>query len=252
MTLELNDFIYFWYHVDEIGPTWFPESQNEVRSEKWRFRSSLQFNIFSPLQDFRENEADMSHLNFIHGDGVILGFTKALSRSPLLKLLDVTSYDHNGKWGVHPLKKHMSYSPVTTYFCVFGKRLFPIIKQHIIGEGPGTHHVLVKNHFFRFLLRISITPVGPMKVRLLMRIYSSPWMPTILCYLFSKIMEANAAKDIAVQNRRTFLSSPSLTKDDCGIKSFRLWYSQFYSRNNGPKGFPLSRTVRQNGRGLSC
>lgn len=41
-------------------------------------------------------------------------------------------------------------------------------------------------------------------------------------------------RDINMWNHKVFRNKPQLVKEDAAIKSFRNWYSQFYSENSKP------------------
>jgi hypothetical protein len=48
-----------------------------------------------------------------------------------------------------------------------------------------------------------------------------------LVLVFTKI-----SRDVRIWNRKCFISKPILTKEDSAIKTFRRWFSQFYSKSS--------------------
>jgi cholesterol 7-dehydrogenase len=44
-TVEMNGFIYVWYHAENAGPSWLPEPVPEIETGKWHNRGRCEFLI---------------------------------------------------------------------------------------------------------------------------------------------------------------------------------------------------------------
>ncbi|CAG7832683.1 unnamed protein product [Allacma fusca] len=226
-SLEQNDLIYVWHHSESIPPTWFPADIPETRELKYRGRAVNFTNVH--IQEILENAADPNHLDDVHSDGILLQYGGQLTRD-WLRVLDPTFYEWHTDWSSNkePGKIHMSAMIGSTTLTMFKKPILKILHHNEI-QGPGLSTMRAETPFGKVLSVVSFTPVDEMSQRMVHRYYFSPWMPPILAKEYIKAGEKIVNQDVKVWNRKTYLSSPCLTKEDASINKYRLWYSQFYS-----------------------
>lgn len=91
--------------------------------------------------------------------------------------------------------------------------------------------LIFETPFGQGVLVQSVTPIEPLLQRIIHRFYSEPKFiqPFSRIVLHSEAIQIS--RDIEIWNRKCYLSSPNLVKEDSNIKSFRRWFSQFYSNN---------------------
>jgi len=105
-TLEMNGFIYLWYHAEGSEPHWFPERHPEIESGAWKYRGRTEFQVGCHIQDIPENGADAAHLNIVHDVAMMAGGEPDFSWTKW----DFIKHVWTGKWGVSgkPGEEHIA------------------------------------------------------------------------------------------------------------------------------------------------
>lgn len=49
-TLELNGFVYIWYHAEGIEPTWTPPEVEEITRKQWRYRGRTEHHVNAHIE----------------------------------------------------------------------------------------------------------------------------------------------------------------------------------------------------------
>ncbi len=49
-TLELNGFVYIWYHAEGIDPTWTPPEIEEITNGSWKYRGRTEHHVNAHIQ----------------------------------------------------------------------------------------------------------------------------------------------------------------------------------------------------------
>ncbi|CAG7721007.1 unnamed protein product [Allacma fusca] len=207
-TLERNGFLYLWYHAEGLKPHYYPEEFEQIITGRWKCRARAKNELYAHIQDIRENEADVNHFEYTHKDGFALGLKSDMSEWSIWRILDLTSFEFEGHWTPGE-NKHQSVL--------------------ILDTGLGIFILHWNNILVDMKLLICYTPVGPMKLQGIKRLYCSPWIPSLFVSYIMTLIEANSCKDARVWNRKKHIRSPCLTAEDSCIKGFRKWCLQFYS-----------------------
>lgn len=83
-SLEINGFIFLWYHIENEDPWKIPIVQ-EIESREYVFLAKNEFIINCHIQEIPENGADIAHLSSVHGPGMISGTDLRYSHSKLYR-----------------------------------------------------------------------------------------------------------------------------------------------------------------------
>ena len=97
--------------------------------------------------------------------------------------------------------------------------------------GPGYVVLNFKSLFGDILVLQTVTPIEPLKQKLLHHFYASRLLGFIAkFFIFGETIQF--ARDAMIWDNKTFVRNPILPKEEKQIKLYRNWYSQFYSQNS--------------------
>ncbi|CAG7676216.1 unnamed protein product [Allacma fusca] len=226
--LERNGFLYLWYHAEGLEPHYYPEEFEEILTGRWKCRARARNELYAHIQDIRENEADVNHFAYTHKDGFALGLKSNMTEWSIWRIFDFTNFEFEGHWTPGE-NKHQSVLILDVYLCLFGRKICKCSTFRNTATGLGIFILNWSNILVDMKLLICYTPVGPMKLQGIKRLYCSPWIPSLFVSYIMTLIEANSCKDARVWNRKTHIRSPCLTAEDSCIKGFRTWCLQFYS-----------------------
>ncbi|CAL8121666.1 unnamed protein product [Orchesella dallaii] len=233
-TVEMYGFIYLWFHAENEGPTWMPDIIPEVESQSWKYRGRSEFLVACHIQEIPENGPDVAHLNVVHTSPILTG------TNPEESCIGWNFIKHvwSASWtpNVEP-RQHEAILSVNHHISLFNKFPFFHIQVDVRQIGPGIVLMKFETIFGRGILIQNVTPLEPLLQRVTHRFYSAPTFIHPLGLLILHGEATQISRDIRIWNRKTFINRPILTKEDKLIKSFRRWYSQFYSENS-PKFQP--------------
>jgi cholesterol 7-dehydrogenase len=226
----MNGFIYLWYHAEDDEPNWWPELIPEIESKEWSFLGRSEFKVACHIQEIPENGADIAHLNILHSKAMMCGGEPEFSWFQW----DFITHAFGASWKPSDKlnEKHIAYLKVQHQMCLFNK--FPLLQMNVEVKqvGPGTVSLVFETIFGRGILFHTVTPVAPLVQKVLHRFYSAK----TFIHPYGKLILLGEAimieRDIRIWNRKTYACNPLLTKEDKMIKSFRRWFSQFYSPNS--------------------
>lgn len=68
---EANQFIWFWYHPDDVAPLFDVVEIPECSDPDWTPYDECRWDIWGSLQNMAENGVDFAHFKFIHGTATI-------------------------------------------------------------------------------------------------------------------------------------------------------------------------------------
>lgn len=88
-----------------------------------------------------------------------------------------------------------------------------------------------KAFFGKLVFLQTLTPIEPFVQKYSVYFYAPRYLALLVKFgLFSEVI--NIARDAHVWNSKTRLKNPLLVKEEKLIKTFRNWYTQFYSPNS--------------------
>ncbi|XP_065339923.1 cholesterol 7-desaturase nvd isoform X2 [Cloeon dipterum] len=231
-SVEVNSFIFVWYHAQNEEPTWKLTALPQLAPSQWVYRGRSEFYISAHIQEIPENGADVAHLNAIHGPSLLAGGT--LSTSGFLAGGSWARHLWTASWAAQtgPNEGHKAILSLVHEFRLFSK--FAMIKMNVnaVQIGPGYVELSVDTTFGKAVILQSVTPVGPLLQRVIHRMYAAPSMPAPFANMIMLGEAIMFKRDIIVWNHKKFEDRPLLVREDKAINRYRRWYSQFYSENS--------------------
>eukprot|EP00045_Choanoeca_perplexa_P007238 m.64040 g.64040 ORF g.64040 m.64040 type:complete len:449 (+) comp13992_c0_seq1:136-1482(+) len=229
--LEINDTILFWFDAEGRDAMWYPPELPQVNTS-WSFRGISQHYINSHIQEVPENAADVAHLNYLHGPGLLSGTDL---RDTHDKKFEFLKHEWYASWApeTDEDKKHLSVLKLTHRLKMFGM-FIPMLDLHVTATqvGPGLVYLTWNSFFGEGVFMQALTPQEPLYQELTHSIYASSTVPQIIAkfYLFGEAKQVE--RDVMVWNNKMYRKNPVLIKEDALIGKHRRWYSQFYSENS--------------------
>jgi cholesterol 7-dehydrogenase len=214
--VEVNGMICIFYHAEGKEPTFELEKYSPDLKE-FRYHGKISHVVKSHMQDIAENGSDVAHLGVIHG-----------RTGPFIR------HEWTGTWEAGTGEKgHMGFIEQEIRTVVFGIE-FPgsNIGIKTYQTGPAIVYVHWTTAFGKIILIHSVTPIGPLLLRVEHLIYSQWTIPRPLAKLFLLATALQFEGDSYVWNAKIYRSKPLLVKGDGKILQFRRWYSQFYSEHS--------------------
>lgn len=223
---EMHEMIFIWYHIENEEPWELPEIE-EVESKEYVYQGRNEFIVSCHIQEIPENGADLAHFTAIHNPSILAGSSP---KDNPLSVLGTHRWDATWK-GSNPETKHISTLSLKHLLEIYPKVQFCQVDVIGVQIGPAYVQLHMKSIFGRFVAVQTVTPIEPLVQKVVHRFYGprliSPFMKFIV--IAESIM---VERDINMWNHKTYRNKPHLVKEDHTIKSFRNWYSQFYSDNS--------------------
>ncbi|KAG5682992.1 hypothetical protein PVAND_012304 [Polypedilum vanderplanki] len=224
---EINKLIFVWYHAENEEPWDIPIVQ-EVENDKFWLHGTNDFIIYSHIQDIPENGADRAHLATVHGPNILAGTDIRTFRD---KLLSIGLHLWDAKWNACEGKlKHIAKASIDHVVEVLKVKFFQL-EADVTQIGPGYVVLKLKTFYGNVTILQTVTPIEPMKQRLMHFFYGTPWNGLFMKFtIFGETV--NVARDAMVWDNKTFIRNPLLPKEEKQIRLYRNWFSQFYSENS--------------------
>ncbi|CAH2217636.1 jg2562, partial [Pararge aegeria aegeria] len=221
--MEVDGSVWIWYHVDGEPPLWTVEESEELKN--WGYRGRNEFLVNAHIQEIPENGADVAHLNAVH---TVSMFSDLGQKYPFLNHL----IGHH-TWGAEWKKgdeHHVANIQISQRYLILKVDVFPL-KVTVNQIGPAHVRLSFMSPLGPMMVLQSVTPLGPLLQRVVHRVYSPRYnapLGAALVLLEAKQFE----RDVAIWNNKRYVSSPAYAKSDKTIRTFRSWFSQFYSENS--------------------
>jgi cholesterol 7-dehydrogenase len=134
------------------------------------------------------------------------------------------------RWNACEGSKHMAKATID-HIVQFWTYKFLKIDADVTQVGPGYVVLKLKTFFGDMTILQTVTPVEPLKQRLLHYFYGPRWLGIFMKFsIYGETV--NVARDAMVWDYKTFVRNPILPKEEKQIKLYRNWFSQFYSENS--------------------
>lgn len=223
---EMHEIIFIWYHIEDEEPWELPDIE-EVESKEFIYQGRNEFIVSCHIQEIPENGADLAHFTAVHNPSVLAG---GCPKDNPLSVLGTHRWDATWK-GSKPEAKHISTLSLNHLLEIYPKVQFCQVDVVGVQIGPSYVQLHMKSVFGRFVAVQTVTPIEPLVQKVIHRFYGPRWMSPFMKFIVvaESIM---VERDINMWNHKTFRNKPQLVKEDHSIKSFRSWYSQFYSDNS--------------------
>ncbi|KAK6621630.1 hypothetical protein RUM44_001437 [Polyplax serrata] len=226
--VEVNSFIFVWYHAENEEPSWYPQDLEPIKSKNWICHGRSEFLIACHIQDVSENGGDIAHLNAIHAPNLLGGHDLRFFERFYLKFM---RHMWTGDWQPNATESHMGLMTLNLDTRIFNK--FSVGKMNVKVDqvGPAYAELNVNGSWGPMILLQAVTPVEPQLQKVVNRIYAPPMqLITAKLMLYGELIMFE--RDIMVWNHKKYLSKPQLVKEDKALARHRRWYSQFYSKNS--------------------
>lgn len=227
---EINGNIYIWYHCDKTDPEWQIPTLPEVYEYKYGGR--IEHHINTHIQDIPENGYDEPHLNHLHLPSLLGGVDLATHFDSKFNYLghNVMKTDYCDMLVAG--EKHIATIHLSHHMHFFKFRDAFYIKFRVVQIGPGIVHLYASTPLGELVIVQSITAVEPMEQVLAHAVYAPWYVPMFLTKLVLQSLIVQVDRDLMVWNNRTIMGNPRLQKEEKVQKTFRRWFSQFYSENS--------------------
>eukprot|EP00698_Gefionella_okellyi_P013036 TRINITY_DN3540_c0_g1_i2.p3 TRINITY_DN3540_c0_g1~~TRINITY_DN3540_c0_g1_i2.p3 ORF type:complete len:157 (+),score=23.46 TRINITY_DN3540_c0_g1_i2:805-1275(+) len=104
--------------------------------------------------------------------------------------------------------------------------------SRILQNGPGMVYLRFRLPFGYVTVFQSVTPISPTQCVVTHSVYTPKWSPRFQARVLLAGLVRQFERDIWIWNNKKYQRQPVLAREDALIKSFRRWYSQFYSENS--------------------
>ncbi|XP_063231354.1 cholesterol 7-desaturase nvd [Bacillus rossius redtenbacheri] len=228
-SVEMNSFIFVWYHAEGVDPTWWPEPKPEIEEKKWVYRGRNEFIINAHIQEIPENGGDVAHLTTVHGPSILNGSDL---RSDSL-LWQFSCHEWIARWDPDetPGRAHVATMRLRHEIRLFQK--IGVLGMDVRARqiGPAYVELDFTTSVGNMTILQCVTPLEPMLQKVIHRLYCPRHM-----YLYATIALWGESimfeRDVMVWNHKTYIEKPLLVKEDRNIARHRRWFSQFYSEHS--------------------
>ncbi|XP_055613089.1 cholesterol 7-desaturase nvd isoform X2 [Uranotaenia lowii] len=231
-SIEANGFIFVWHHSDENVVPWGIQPIPEIENDEWVFYGKNEFLVNAHIQDIPENGADIAHLNAVHGPNVMYGSENGSSGSKHF-VFGMHAWQANWNAPTENDPSHIAWMDLKHSFRVFNKLEICTVNVKAYQIGPGYVQLMMKSNVGPMVALQSVTPVEPLIQKVIHRFYAPRNFINAIamrCTIWAESIMFE--RDMKIWNNKQFIDNPLLIKEDRAIKTFRKWYSQFYSANS--------------------
>uniref|UniRef100_A0A182W4V2 cholesterol 7-desaturase n=1 Tax=Anopheles minimus TaxID=112268 RepID=A0A182W4V2_9DIPT len=231
-SLEVNGFIFVWHHVDREAEPWTFNVVQEIEDGRWVYYGKNEFLVNCHIQDVPENGADVAHLAAVHGPNMMSGSDIRYSRPAWA---DFGMHSWLASWQAPDESEptHVAKMDLVHSFRIFNKFEVGKIDVRAYQIGPGYVQLMMNTSMGPFVVLQTVTPIEPLVQKVIHRFYAPRNIWNAIFQKFAILAESIMfERDMMVWNHKQFIDNPLLIKEDRLIKSYRKWYSQFYSENS--------------------
>ncbi|CAN7940496.1 unnamed protein product, partial [Ixodes hexagonus] len=229
-TDEVMGIVFVWYHAEGEKPSWRIEDVPEICNGGWRLFKRYEEAVTGHIRDLAENGSDLVHFRYFHGPNFFVTAEEFSENGGTTCWGRFLTHIWRAKWHT---EDHKCFVDIDADMEVFGKRpKFLYNRSYLRLQGPALLVVRTECEFGRQITVTSITPEGPLQVRLVHRMYCDSRTLLIFRLLSSRAYKLSFQRDMLVWNNKTIWKNPPLQKEDRTIADFRRWYQQFYSKNS--------------------
>ena len=213
---EANNFVWMWYHPDDVAPMWALDHYPEATDPDWTAYDRYDWIVEAPLQFLTENVADLAHFKYVHGTATYpdakitfeghrrLGRVEAKLGTPRGEVNGVITNGNNG-----PGQSFSRFSGISETLLVAG--MTPIEKDK---------------------LRVRFAFTQP-------KDQANGPMGNLAKALIRDILK-QFDQDKVIWDRQRFVEQPLVCDGDGPIADLRRWYYQFYAEWQGAGAPPAT------------
>ncbi|XP_074598605.1 cholesterol 7-desaturase nvd-like isoform X1 [Brevipalpus obovatus] len=233
--VEVNNYIYVWFHSRGDDPDWFPEVIKEVESGEWAYHGRTEHIVNCKIDEIPENGSDWVHFNAVHNKSFLFG--GSLDKRPSYHPYSLINQDFlnctwaprdapNSHCAVNVTKSHVNFAGI------------PVIKLDVAANqhGPSIVNLIFDAEFLGIPLKgayiQSVTPIHYNKQRIIHQVYMEKSFVSNFvgrCLLVGVLLVVE--RDCSLWKNKIHMQKPFLVKEDKDLLKFRRWFSRFYDEN---------------------
>lgn len=227
---ELLGLIFIWYHADGEEPSWDVPDVPEITSGHWLPRGRTCHLVHCHIQDIAENGADLGHFNYVHAPSAALSGENYAHYAKSTWWGKFSQHRWQATWTPKRYDAVMEIRSQVSFLGLWPKLLtLDGVVQQI---GPALVYIRLKSKFGSGVFIQSLTPVGPLEVKVVHRLFADARMSRIFSWALLRGTREMFERDVAIWNHKVYHKYPALVKEDRTIATYRRWYSQFYSKSS--------------------
>ncbi|XP_074654044.1 cholesterol 7-desaturase nvd-like [Tubulanus polymorphus] len=231
--MELNGWIYLWFHAEGAEPYWTPPEIPEITSGQYTYRGRTEHTINAHIEDIPENGADLAHLDAVHSPIIPAGSDL---KSMYNSIWSFAKHEWHATWGQYSEPdKHVGALELTHTMRLFGIRI-PILDVKVVAKqiGPSIVYLEFNSVLGKGVFVQSLNPVEPLVQKMIHLCYFDWKIPTFVAKIFLIGEALQIDRDIMIWNNKRYEGRPVFVKsvEDSQVQKHRRWYSQFYSENS--------------------
>lgn len=174
-SVEVDNFIYVWFHADGVPPSWNLEPSELLSLPDWHLAGRSCHLTNMELRNMLENGADMNHFEGIHNDLFLFG-GRITELAPLKYLQEYVRHHWLPEW--KPILDssgkitHKAEMKLQSWISIFKLRVFDItVHAHQIG--PARVNLYYDSKWYgKGLLTMNAIPMGGRRTKYVQHIYT--------------------------------------------------------------------------------
>ncbi|XP_045456200.1 cholesterol 7-desaturase nvd [Melitaea cinxia] len=223
LSMEVDGSVWIWYDAEGRHPLWTVEELEETKN--WGYRGRNEFYVNAHIQEIPENGADVAHLNAVHNVSLL---TDVGYKYPVLENI-IGHHNWSAEWSKGEAD-HLAQIKIAQQYLIMKFDIFPI-DVTVNQIGPAHVRLRFSCPLGPMMVIQSVTPMSPLLQKVVHRVYSPNYNAVVGASLV-RFEAYQFERDVAIWNNKRYVSSPVYVKSDKAIRSFRTWFSQFYSEKS--------------------
>lgn len=175
---EMLGFLFIWYHADGEAPSWELEDEPEISSGRWQQTARFERVVYGHIQDICENGADVGHFENLHkASGLVPGeeYASNTGHSWKGRLL---SHEYDISWSAEGT---VARTKTPIRMSIFGRNFDSLTVRGLFKfVGPALLVFHGETRWGSLITTMSLTPVGPLEVKVVHLTFSEPRLPWIV------------------------------------------------------------------------
>lgn len=168
-TDEVMGLLCVWYHAEGEKPSWKIEDVPEISSGGWKLFKRYEEIVTGHIRDLAENGSDMVHFKYFHGPNFFVTAEEFSQNGGVTTWGRFLTHIWKANWHT---EGHKCIVDMDADMKVFGKTpSFLYNRSYLKLQGPALLVVRTDCKFGKQITVTSITPEGPLQIRLIHRMH---------------------------------------------------------------------------------
>lgn len=206
-----------WYEIPAIAALNSAASTAQLPGN-WTYHGFTENIVDALIFEIPENGSDVAHLPELHGEFVIPSLRWALKHK----------WDATWEGSPNRPSSHIADIRIAENIALFDKIVLPgEVNVTITQVGMTQVYLQMQTPVGPIVIVETVTPVAPMKLRVLHGLYAPSYVPSVLAKLVLWTTLVQFEKDVPIWCNKRYECKPKLSAADPGIPLYRRWSSQF-------------------------